>query len=260
MIVIPIATRTTGTLSSAQTMLYADGVLLSNLLGNSYNFPPRWGMVSPEEIESVNILYGPFSALHAGNSFGGVVNINTRMPEKYEAHASAQTFIQNFELYDTNKTLNGNHETASVGNKVNDLSFWFGVDRLENESQPMQFPLSNRVTSTSGLAGGTVVTGAYQDKNNQNADCVIFGATGMEHSKQTNVKFKATYDITPSIKVTYALGIWDAASRTNIQSYIKDAAGNDVYNGRVRSNGLRYDMLAWVLKRPKDCISCKLST
>lgn len=156
----PIATRTTGTLSSAQTMLYADGVLLSNLLGNSYSFPPRWGMVSPEEIESVNILYGPFSALYAGNSFGGVVNINTRMPEKFEAHASAQTFIQNFELYGTNKTLNGNHETASVGNKVNDLSFWVGLDRLENESQPMQFPLSNRVTSTSGLAGGTVVTGA----------------------------------------------------------------------------------------------------
>ena len=126
--------------------------------------------------------------------------------------------------------------------KVNDLSFWFGVDRLENESQSMQFPLSNRVTSTSGFAGGTVVTGAYQDKNNQNADRVIFSATGMEHSKQTNVKFKATYDITPSIKVTYTLGIWDAASRTDIQSYIKDAAGNDVYNGRVRFNGLRYDI------------------
>lgn len=238
----PIATRTTGTLSSAQTMLYADGVLLSNLLGNSYSFPPRWGMVSPEDIESVNILYGPFSALYAGNSFGGVVNINTRMPDKFEAHASAQAFIQNFELYGTDKTLNGNHETASIGNKVNDLSFRLGVDRLENASQPMQFPLSNRVTSTSGLAGGTIVTGAYQDKNNQNSDRVIFGATGLEHSKQTNVNFKAAYDITPSIKATYTLGLWDLDSRTDIQSYIKDAAGNDVYNGRVRFNGLRYDV------------------
>ncbi len=70
--------------------------------------------MSPEEIETVSILYGPFSALYAGNSFGGVVNINTRMPEKFEAHASAQTFIQNFELYGTDKTLNGNHQTASV--------------------------------------------------------------------------------------------------------------------------------------------------
>jgi len=65
----PIATRTTGTLSSAQTMLYADGVLLSNLLGNSYSFPPRWGFVSPEEIDSVSILYGPFSALCRVSSY-----------------------------------------------------------------------------------------------------------------------------------------------------------------------------------------------
>lgn len=64
----------------------------------------------------------------------------------------------------------------------------------------------------------------------------------MEHSKQTNVKFKAAYDITPSIKAVYTLGIWDADSRTDIQSYIKDATGNDVYNGRVRFNGLRYDV------------------
>ena len=238
----PIATRTTGTLSSAQTMLYADGVLLSNLLGNSFGFPPRWGMVSPEEIESVNILYGPFSALYAGNSFGGVVNINTRMPEKFEAHASTQVFAQNFELYGTDKTFNGNHETASIGNKINDLCFWLGVDRLENESQPMQFPLSNRVTATSGLAGGTAVTGAYQDKSEKGADRVIFGATGIDHTQQTNVKFKTAYDITPTIKATYTLGVWDLDSRTDIQSYIKDAAGNDVYNGRVRFNGLRYDV------------------
>ena len=113
----PIATRTTGTLSSAQTLLYADGVLLSNLLGNGFGFSPRWGMVSPEEIESVSILYGPFSALYPGNSFGGVVNLNTRMPNKFEAHASVQGFAQNFELYGTDETFKGNHETFSVGNK-----------------------------------------------------------------------------------------------------------------------------------------------
>ena len=78
-----IATRTIGTLSSAQSMLYADGVLLSNLLGNSFAFPPRWGMVSPEEIESMSMMYGPFSALYAGNSFGGVISIAPRMPQKF---------------------------------------------------------------------------------------------------------------------------------------------------------------------------------
>ncbi len=235
-----IATRTIGTLSSAQSMVYADGVLLSNLLGNSFAFPPRWGMVSPEEIESISMMYGPFSALYAGNSFGGVMSIHTRMPEKFEAHASAQAFAQNFELYGTDETYHGNHLTASVGNKINDLSFWFGVDRLENKGQPMNFSIAS--LSTTAPDASPVVTGAYQDKDEKNNNRVIFGANSIDNTEQTNIKFKAAYDLTPQIKAAYTLGVWDLNSRTDIQSYIKDASGNPVYNGRVNFNGQRYDV------------------
>ena len=131
-----IATRTVGTLSSAQSMLYADGVLLSNLLGNSYGYPPKWGLITPEEVESISMMYGPFSALYAGNSFGGVMSIHTRMPEKFESHANAQTFMQNFELYGTHENYTGQHFSASIGNRVNDIAFLLGVDRLENKGQP----------------------------------------------------------------------------------------------------------------------------
>lgn len=236
----PIATRTTGTLSSAQTMLYADGVLLSNLLGNSYSFPPRWGMVSPEEIESVSILYGPFSALYAGNSFGGVVNLNTRMPTQFEAHASAQAFAQNFELYGTNNTLSGNHETFSVGNKINDLSFFASIDRLQSESQPMQF--ANALRSSTAAGAAPVVTGAFTDQDPAGKARLTFGATAADDSDQVNYKLKATYDISPSIKAAYTLGVWDLESKVGVNSYIKDAAGNAVYNGRVNVGGKRYDI------------------
>jgi iron complex outermembrane receptor protein len=37
-----IATRTTGSVQSAESLVYVDGLLLSNLLGNSFAFPPRW--------------------------------------------------------------------------------------------------------------------------------------------------------------------------------------------------------------------------
>lgn len=134
-----IATRTIGTLSSAQSLLYADGVLLSNLLGNSFAYSPRWGMVSPEEIESISMLYGPFSALYAGNSFGGVMSIYTKMPQKLEVHASLQAFQQNFELYGTDKSYNGQHLTGSFGDKVGDFSFLVTADHLENKGQPMNF-------------------------------------------------------------------------------------------------------------------------
>ena len=235
-----IATRTIGTLSSAQSMLYADGILLSNLLGNSFAFPPRWGMVSPEEIESISMMYGPFSALYAGNSFGGVISIATRMPEKFETHASAQVFSQNFKLYGTDETYTGNHQTASIGNKVDDFSFWLGVDRLENKGQPMNFSIAT-LPMTTGDAG-TAVTGAYQDKSETNANRIVFGANSIDSTEQTHVKLKVAYDITPQIKASYSAGVWDMDGRTDVQSYIRDASGNKVYNARVNFNGQRYDV------------------
>src|SRR3954466_3538708 len=82
----PLATRTSGVGASARSLVYADGVLLSALIGNNNSFAsPRWAMVSPEEIEKVEVLYGPFSAQYPGNSLGAVVNISTRMPQELEA-------------------------------------------------------------------------------------------------------------------------------------------------------------------------------
>ena len=59
-----VSTRTTGTISSAESLVYDNELLLSNLHGNSYSYPPRWGLVSPSEIERVDVIYGPFSALY----------------------------------------------------------------------------------------------------------------------------------------------------------------------------------------------------
>lgn len=235
-----IATRTIGTLSSAQSMLYADGVLLSNLLGNSFAFPPRWGMVSPEEIESISMMYGPFSSIYAGNSFGGVMSIKTRMPTKFEAHANVQAIRQGFELYGTDEHYNGQHLSASFGNKVGDFSFWLGADHLNNQGQPMNF--STGALSTTAPGASPVVTGAYQDKDVTNNDRVIFGATSIDKTRQDQLKFKAAYDITPALNIAYTLGIWDLSGETDIQSYLKDTSGNTVYNGRVNYNGNRYDV------------------
>ena len=232
-----IATRTIGAISSAQSMLFADGVLLSNLLGNSYSFPPRWGMVSPEEIESISMMYGPFSSLYAGNSFGGVISIQTRMPEKFESHVSLQTFIQNFKLYGTNSNNTGNHESASVGSKFNDFSFLLGVDRLDNRGQPLDFAVAS--VNNSGTGGASVI-GAYQDKSEKSAGRIIFGATNIDDTQQINTKLKLAYDFTPEFKAAYTLGLWDADGRTDVQSYIKNASGSPVYSGNVNFNGNKY--------------------
>lgn len=233
-----IASRTAGSLSSAQTLLYADGILLSNLLGNSFAFPPRWGLVSPEEIDQVDVMYGPYSALYAGNSMGGVVNITTRMPDQFEAHASAQVFQQNFKLYGTDQHLHGNHLSAYVGDRINDFSFWLGADHLENQGQPMDFV----VRDAPGGAGTTAVTGAYRDKGERGQARTVFGAVSMDKTVQDNAKLKLAYDITPQLRAAYTLGLWQLDSESDVESYIRDAAGTPVYNSPVNFGGTNFNL------------------
>ena len=81
----PVTSRTTGVNASARTLIFADGVLLSTLVNNNNgNGSPQWAMVSPEEIDSIDVMYGPFSAAYAGNSYGAVVQLSPDMPEQYK--------------------------------------------------------------------------------------------------------------------------------------------------------------------------------
>lgn len=232
-----VSTRTTGTISSAQSIVYADSLLLSNFLGNSFSYPPRWGMVSPEEINRVDIIYGPFSALYPGNSMGGVVQMTTRTPEKLEGHANLHIFQERFKLYGTNEAYDGAHGSASIGNKIGDWSFWISGDHLDTHGHPMSFG-----TAAAGGAGTTPVTGAYRDKDSAGAARIITGGYGIDHTVQENGKLKLTYDFTPTVRATYILGVWQNNSDTSVDSYLKDAAGRSVYNGAVKIDGVNYNV------------------
>ncbi len=241
-----VSTRTTGTVSSAQSVVYADDLLLSNLLGNTYSYQPRWGMVSPNEIERVDVIYGPFSALYPGNSMGGIVVMTTRMPEKLEAHAEVQAFQQNFKLYGTNESNPGQHASVSIGNKMGDWSFWLSADHLDTHGQPMSF---GTATLKSGAGVSTPVTGAFIDRDQNGSPRVITGAYSIDHTVQDNAKIKLAYDFSPTVRATYSLGYWQNNSDTGVESYLRNAAGNTIYNTAssgalqyVNINGQRYSV------------------
>src|SRR4051812_24627708 len=87
-----LASRVWGVSSSARSLVYADGVLLSALIANNNNIGgPRWGLVVPAEIDRIEVMYGPFAAGFPGNAMGAVVEISTRLPEKAEGSID-QTF------------------------------------------------------------------------------------------------------------------------------------------------------------------------
>lgn len=244
--------RVNSSIASAQTTVYADNLLLSNFLNNSFSTAPRWGMVSPEEIDRVDVIYGPFSALYPGNSAGGVVQMTTHMPSKFEAHAKLDIFGENFRLYGTDKNFNGVHGSASLGNKVGDWSFWLNGDRLDNHGHPMTFTAATAKAAPAAVAGQfTVVTGALSDLDTANQPRVTTAAASIDHTVQDNGKIKVAYDFSPTVRATYTLGIWQNTSDKTGDSYLRDVAGNTIYGTGgagvykyVRINGQDYTVTA----------------
>jgi iron complex outermembrane receptor protein len=216
----PIATRTSGLGASARSLIYADGALLSALIGNNNgNGSPRWSLVTPEEIERIDVLYGPFSAAYSGNSIGTTVNITTRLPEKLEARATALVNVQDFSLYGTKDTLPTTQFSGSIGDRFGPLALFASYTRTEAHSQPISF---TTITGTNDPAG---TSGGYADLNKLAQAIRVLGGGGIEHHVQSTYKVKAALDLSSNIRATYVLGIWTDKTEGSVDSYLADATG-----------------------------------
>jgi len=236
-----LAMRMYGVNSSAETIVYANGLLLSNFLTNSCCPGPRWGMVSPEEIDRVDVIYGPFSALYPGNSVGGVVLMTTHMPTKFEAHAKLDVFGQNYKLYGTDKNFMGVHGAATAGSKAGDWSFWLSGDHLDNHSHPTDYTPATAKAGAAAAAGQyTVVTGAVSDFDIAYRPRVNTAAISADHTVKDDGKIKVAYDFSPTVRATYILDIWQNTSDKTVDSYLRDAAGNVIYGTSTAAGPFRY--------------------
>ncbi|TDP71242.1 TonB-dependent receptor [Roseateles toxinivorans] len=233
-----LSTRASGTGNSARSLVYADGILLSNLLGNGAGFTPRWGLVTPEEIARVDVLYGPFSAAYAGNSVGAVVDYQTRMPKSFEAHAKLGVFHQPFDLYSTHQNYGGHQASASLGSRSGGLSWWVNVNRLDSEGHPLTF-VTKPVSGTAAAAGTTIVSGGVAGLDKSNTPWVIIGAGTQYHTVQDHAKLKLAYDLSPTLRASYTVGLWRNGSEGQSSSYLRDANGQPFHAAAANSGTAR---------------------
>ena len=231
-----VTMRTNGTTESAQTLVYANGVLLSNLLGNNFNFPPRWGFVSPEEIDRIDVIYGPFSALYQGNSVSGVITMTTKMPDSREIHVRGLGAGQQWSLYNHSSVpLNGNINVY-YGDRINDFRYILTYNHLNAQSQPQTYA-GNQLTP-----GGTATIpafGGYQDYNMYGVPRVITGSNGAVTQTQDLAKVRMSYDITPKDRVEMMSGYWTQQQDLNSQSYVTTTNGVPIYNTQGTTSALK---------------------
>ena len=238
-----LSSRASGTGNSARSAVYADGILLSNYLGNGATYAPRWGLVTPEEIERVDVMYGPFSAAYPGNSVGAVVDFTTRMPRRFEAHAKVAYFTQPFDLYNTHSTFSGRQASASLGNRSGDWSWFFNVNRTDSVGQPLTFA-TRAPGSAAPAANAVAVTGAVPALDRNGAPWLILGTGTQYHTVQDHAKAKLAYDFSPTLRASYTLGYWQNTSTGRAESYLRDASGTPVYSGPVSIGGRGYTLAA----------------
>jgi iron complex outermembrane receptor protein len=212
-----IGTRVWGVSSSARSLVYADGVPLTALIANNNTIGgPRWGLVSPEEISRIDMMYGPFSAAYPGNSMGAVMEITTRQPDSLEGSVEQTQAMQHFDLYGTRRNLATSLTNATVGDRLGRFSFWASGSYENSQSQPLLFVTSP--TFPSGTSGG------YVADNKLGAPANVLGATGLLHTGMTNAKLKLAYDITPILRAAYTFGFWNNDANGGVDTYIDQTA------------------------------------
>lgn len=238
-----VSVRSTSTRQSARTLVYADGQLLSNLLGSDFTFAPRWSMVMPDSLESVQVLYGPFSARYPGNSLGATILMTTRMPERLEGGGSAQLSGQRHDAYGHGTSADGRRYAAWLGDRTGAWSWRLALERMEAESQPASY-FSALQSDTAAGAGDTAVTGAvaYRDQFDRPAYLMGINSEGMADTVGDQVAFKLAYDIAPEWQAAFSVTDWRQQQDKRTGSWLRDGEGNVVDSGPIAIGGWRYTL------------------
>jgi iron complex outermembrane receptor protein len=219
-----LATRSWGLNSSARTLIYYDDLLVSALIGNNNtNASPKWNLISPEAIGRIDYLNGPFAAAYPGNSIGGVLLINSKMPDKPFAVAKETVSVMPWNQYGTKDIYPTSQTSAAAGNRDGKLSWLVSANYLDSFQQPLTYTTLGASTSNpTGIPSGT--TGAISALNKSGQIANVLGTGILAHSQQTSGNLRLAYDVTPLVQATYSLGIWNNHQTSDPQTYLRSAA------------------------------------
>ncbi len=200
-----------------RTLILMDGITMNN----AYTGNVAWNLFTPENVERIEVVKGPFSSLYGGYAMGGVVNIITKMPEKREF------------------TLKGGYGSAwSRGEAMNDVRTYYASCGDKIEKLGMFLSYANKYTNgyvsdfnvqtTKPTAG---ITGWSYTTNRSGTTAYLIGDKGNNGMWADNVTAKMNYDFTAVSKIRLSYGrsqynYWYDTPNT----YLRDAAGRPVFS------------------------------
>lgn len=221
--------RSANMFQTTRSMVFADGLPLHYHLQTQYSGAPRWSVVAPNEVENVEVLYGPFSAEYSGNAMGGVVNITTRVPTERKFTVEGALFAQQYDRLDRQDSLLGNRFFASYEDRIGDLAIFTSYNHLQNEGQPQSIYSLAPEDVPAGASGGEASKSAYGD------DILNYGDSGVADTTTDLFKIKSHYQGRDSEGDNYELRgsiAYEVRQNdtTDATSYLLNADGSTYYN------------------------------
>ncbi len=212
-----------------RSIAVTDGVTITDFTSTYSNV--NWSDLSPEEIDTVEVTYGPFSALYSGNAMGGAVAITTKEPEERRMLISTGYGFQNYSVYKYSETLPYSKVNLTYGDKIGRFHLLGVLNRFELAYQPYSFNTKTVGSTSSGE--GVPVTGWLRDNDpNTGKSRFIFGDEGereeLKYMGKVRFAFDITEDTTLSAEYRFSTSEQD---RKNAATYLRDADGNPVWEG-----------------------------
>lgn len=247
-----IGGRSFSTLQAPRALVFMDGYLLSNFLGRFD--APRWNMIAPEEVERVDVLYGPFSSIYPGNSIGTTVAVRTRRPQGREASVRTTAFSERFDEYGLTDDYSGYQVSGFIGERF-DNGAWvtLAANRQDSTSHPMQYFTVSADGSgqfpTVPAAGAVAVTGVRFDTDPLGNRRAVFGATSgaIDHTIQGQWKLRGGHALTDWLEAEAFVAQWTNGTQNENRTFMRDSAGNEVWSGRVLADGVVFNVPATAL-------------
>lgn len=238
------ALRGANTVQSARTLVLVDGYVVSNFLGNRYDYPPKWNVVGPAEVRQFDIVYGPYSARYGGNSMGGVVSVTTETPKRNDMYGSVQAFAMPFREYGFDQTFSGYSVEGGLDYKAK-TSGWSArasFRHFENTGQSMTY---NLLAPSSAAGSYTPVTGAYADDR---LATPVFGAASPVDVVQDQARLRVGYAWDNGWKIDALAMLWQTKQNLdNPASWLIDADGDAVLP-TVAGTKVSFDGVTYIAK------------
>lgn len=213
-------------------------------INDGYSQGPRWAMIPVEQVERIEVVKGPFSALWGGNAMGGIINVITKTPEKFEFNAKGTYGTYNTQIY-----------RLSLGHKLwEKFSFLLGYERKTSDGFETDYVTKRAIRGRADIEA----TGFIPYKDREGRDVYLIGNRGKYETEAQGFSAKLSFWPHEAHKLSFTFLYNDSEYEyKERETYLRDKDGNPVF-GIADARGQRVGIKGtdqYIILRPNDFIS-----